>query len=309
MSLADRIPPAHRGTAALLLILSGSLGIQLSTALISDLIASLGPAPVAALRALLAALVLWLLVRPNPLALTRKDLGQVLAYGLVLTLMSICFYQAVDRIPLGVAVTFEYLGAFLIALCGVRRLADGLLALLALAGVILLAGPTFSGQADPLGFLWALGSAASMAGYTLYSASMGSSSPATRGLRGTSLSLAFSALLLLPLSLPALGQLGSHDYFLLCLSALLGVALAYSADNIAGQLTSAALIGVLFSLDPVVGALVGALLLGQVLPLWSYLGILLIAGSGALLVWRTNRSSLKGATRRPPSGLEEAEKL
>lgn len=81
-------------------------------------------------------------------------------------------------------------------------------------------------------------------------------------------------------------------WFKLALSAIVGVALAYSADNIAGQLTSAAVIGVLFSIDPVVGAIVGTFMLGEVLSAWSYLGIVLIAASGAYIVWRTNRSAI-----------------
>ncbi|ORC24318.1 hypothetical protein A7979_09955 [Rothia nasimurium] len=292
MKLTDRVPAQHRGTAALLLILTGSLGIQISAAIVSVLFASVGPTQVAALRALIAAVVLWAIVRPNPLALRHNDLPQVLVYGLVLTLMSICFYNAVDHIPLGVAVTFEYLGAFSMALFGVRRLRDGLMAFLALAGVVMVAGPTLAADANPIGFVWALGSAASMAGYTLYSARMGSGSAATGGLRGTTLSLAFSALIQLPLSVPAMAGLDADAWLKLALSAVVGVALAYSADNIAGQLTSAAVIGVLFSIDPVIGALVGTVMLGEVLSAWSYLGIVLIAASGAYIVWRTNRSAI-----------------
>ena len=281
MNLADRIPAERRGTAALLLILTGSLGIQISAAIVSVLFTSVGPTQVAALRALIAAVVLWALVRPNPLALRRRDLPQVLVYGLVLTL-----------IPLGVAVTFEYLGAFVVALLGVRRLRDGLIAFFALAGVVMIAGPTLAGDAHPIGFIWALGSAASMAGYTIFSARMGSASAATSGLRGTTMSLAFSALIQLPLSVPAMAGLDADAWFKLALSAIVGVALAYSADNIAGQLTSAAVIGVLFSIDPVVGAIVGTFMLGEVLSAWSYLGIVLIAASGAYIVWRTNRSAI-----------------
>lgn len=97
---------------------------------------------------------------------------------------------------------------------------------------------------------------------------------------------------MLPLSLPAITGLDGSTWFKLVLSAVVGVALAYSADNIAGQLTSAAVIGVLFSIDPVVGAAVGSILLGEILPLWSYLGIVLVALSGAYIVWHTNRSAL-----------------
>lgn len=296
MSLTDRIPQHHRGTAALFLIVAGSLGIQCTAALASSLFGAFTPTEVAALRALLAAAALLLLVRPNPMKLSRKDWVQVTIYGAVLTLMSICFYNAIALIPLGVAVTFEYLGAFLVALLGVRRLRDGLFALFALAGVVMITAPTMAGDASPVGFLWALGSAASMAGYTLYSARMGTVSPATTGLRGTTLALAISALMQLPLAAPAVSRLDADAWLILAVTAVFGVALAYSADNIAGQLTSAAVIGVLFSIDPVVGAIAGTVLLGEVLFWWAYAGIALITASGAYIVWSTNRSAIHLST-------------
>lgn len=310
MSLTDRIPQHRRGTAALLLIMTGSLGIQCTAALASSLFGAFTPTEVAALRALLAAVTLLLLVRPNPLNLSRKDWGQVVVYGAVLTLMSICFYNAIALIPLGVAVTFEYLGAFLVALLGVRQLRDGLFALFALAGVIMIASSTMAGDAAPIGFLWALGSAASMAGYTLYSARMGTVSPATAGLRGTALALGVSALMQLPLAVPAVSRLDAGAWLILAITAVFGVALAYSADNIAGQLTSAAVIGVLFSIDPVIGAIAGTVLLGEVLSWWAYAGIALIAASGAYIVWSTNRSAIHltahtgmlPVTSTPPKG-------
>lgn len=310
MSLTDRIPQHRRGTAALLLIMTGSLGIQCTAALASSLFGVFTPTEVAALRALLAAVTLLLLVRPNPLKLSRKDWVQVVVYGAVLTLMSICFYNAIALIPLGVAVTFEYLGAFLVALLGVRQLRDGFFALFALAGVIMIASPIMAGDAAPIGFLWALGSAASMAGYTLYSARMGTASPATAGLRGTALALGVSALMQLPLAVPAVSQLDAGAWLILAITAIFGAALAYSADNIAGQLTSAAVIGVLFSIDPVIGAIAGTVLLGEVLSWWAYAGIVLIAASGAYIVWSTNRSAIHltahtgmlPVTSTPPKG-------
>ncbi|MDO4898834.1 MAG: EamA family transporter, partial [Rothia sp. (in: high G+C Gram-positive bacteria)] len=182
-------------------------------------------------------------------------------------------------------------------LLGVRRIKDGIFALFALIGVVLIAGPTLTGDGEVQGFIWALGSTASMAGYTLFSARMGTSSPATSGLRGTALALTVSALMQLPLATPAIPHLDAEAWWKLFITATLGVALAYSADNIAGQLTSAAVIGVLFAIDPVIGALVGALALGEILPLGSYAGICLIVISGAYIVWSANRSAIALTTR------------
>lgn len=290
--LIQRIPPHQRGTAAFLLVMSGSVGIQSSTALLSALFDTFSPVAVAGLRMAAAALILLLAVRPNPFALKKGDWPQVLIYSVVVCLMTTGYFQAVKYLPLGIVVTIEYLGAFSVSLLGVCRLRDGMLSLGALVGVILIAGPTFE-DSQVIGYLFAALSAVSMAGYTLLSARMGQGSSAVAGLRGLTLSICGSAIIFAPFSLPTLPHLDGEDWLRIFAGGVLGVAFAYSADALAGRLTSAAVIGVLFSLDPVNGAIIGLLLLGEVLPFWSYLGILLIAVSGAVLVWQTNRSAHK----------------
>ena len=291
-SFAQTIPAHHRGTAAFILVVLGSLAIQSSTALLSHLYTDFSPLSVAGLRMGAAALILALLVHPNPLALKKTDWPQVLIYSVVVCLMTTGYFQAIKYLPLGIVVTIEYLGAFGVSLLGVRRLRDGLLSIGALVGVILIAGPTFE-LSHAVGYLYAALSAVSMAGYTLLSARMGNGSPAVAGLKGLTLSICCAAFIFAPFSIPAVPHLDADAWVRVFAGGLLGIAFAYSADALAGRLTSAAVIGVLFSLDPVNGALIGLILLGEVLPLWSYLGILLIAVSGAVLVWQTNRSAIK----------------
>ncbi|GGH60991.1 EamA family transporter [Rothia aerolata] len=291
-TIADKVPAQHRGTTALLFVILGSLGIQTSTAVVSTLFTEFSPISIAGLRMASAAVILLLLVRPRPSRLLRSDWPQVVLYGVVVTLMTIGYFGAVKYIPLGIAVTIEFLGAFGVSLLGVRRWRDGLLSIGALVGVILIAGPTFE-NSHAIGYLFGALSALCMGGYTLLSARMGHGSPAVEGLKGLTLSITISALLLAPFSVPAIPHLHTDAWIRVLLAGAFGVALAYSADGIAGRLTSAAVIGVLFSLDPVIGALIGTVLLGEVLPLPAYLGILLIAVSGAVLVWQTNRSGLK----------------
>lgn len=287
----SKIPARHRGTAALLLVIAGSLGIQASTAILSTLFADFSPLTVAGLRMGAAAVILFTFVRPNPFALKKNDWPQVLVYSVVVTLMTMGYFQAVNYLPLGIVVTIEYLGAFGVSLLGVRRWRDGLLSIGALLGVMLIAGPTFEAT-QIKGYLFAALSACSMAGYTILSARMGNGSPAVAGLKGLTLSICCTAIYFAPFSVPALSHFDAGDWVRVMVGGALGVAFAYSADALAGRLTSAAVIGVLFSLDPVNGALIGILLLGQVLPVWAYLGILLIAISGAVLVWKTNRSAI-----------------
>ncbi|MFW0178491.1 EamA family transporter [Rothia sp. CCM 9418] len=292
-ALAAKIPSEHRGTAALALVMLGSISLQVSTAFASDLFQQFTPIAVTGMRMAVAAVILFLIVRPNPFALKASDWPQVLLYGLVVSLMTGSFYMAVSYIPLGIAVTVEYLGAFAISLLGVKRIRDSFISLGALIGVALIAGPTFE-SSHLIGYLFAVMSATCMGGYTFLSAHLGTKgSPAVSGLKGLSLSICFSALLLTPWSAPSFPRVDFNGWFLLVMVGFLGVVVTYSFDAIAGRITSPAVIGVLFSLDPVNGAIIGTLLLGQVLSIWSYVGIVLIACSGALLVWQTNKSAIK----------------
>lgn len=277
----------------------GSIGIQLSTAFVAPLFHVFSPAAVSGLRLLIAGLFLLLIVRPRPFKFTKTDWPPVLLYALVAASMTVLYYSAVKYIPLGIAVTIEYLGAFVVALLGVRRLRDGLLALGALVGVVLIAGPTF-GDYPLIGYLFAVGNAACMAGYTILSATMGKgTTAASAGLRGVSVSLCIAGLLLLPWSAPQMTQVDADGWLRLTCAGIFGVALAFSADSLAGRLTSSAVIGVLFALDPVNGAIIGWLVLDERLGALTYLGIIMIVVSGALLVWQTNKSGLKLPAENP----------
>lgn len=290
MSLISRIPERHRGTTALVAVLIGSTGIQSMAALATTLFEKVGPVAVSGLRMFTAAVVLLLIARPRVWRFTAQDWRSVVIYGVVASLMNVFFYLAVDRIPLGVAVTVEYLGAFAVAMFGVRRIRDGLFALGALAGVVLIAGPTF-GSADALGYLFALAAAAAMTGYTLFSAKIGTGSPASSGIRGLSVSIAIGALILSPVSVPQMPGLTGHEWLIAVCLGVFGLALAFSCDALAATLTSPAVVGVFFSLDPVVSSIVGVLMLGQVLSVSAYVGIALIVVSGAAVTWRVNRTA------------------
>jgi len=106
-----------------------------------------------ALRLFFAAAVLMLFWRPS-LRMDRRMWTVVLAYGAVLALMNLCFYSALARLPLGIAVTIEFLGPLAVALAGSRRWLDAFWAVLAGAGVVLLTEG--GGELDPVGVLFAL---------------------------------------------------------------------------------------------------------------------------------------------------------
>lgn len=272
---------------AALLILVGSAGIQASSALSSTLFDAYGPFAVSSLRLPLAALVLIALFRPSLRGRTRQEWLAILVYGVVMATMNLSLYAAIDRIPLGIAVTLEFLGPCVIALLASRRIREGLIAVLAFTGVVIISvGP--QGYFDLIGYLFALAAAVSFALYTLYADRVGK---AGTGLSGLALSVTVAAAITLPFSVPAVTRVTPSDWLLLALSALIGVVVPYAVDTIAGRITSARVIGTLFAIDPAMAALAAMIILGESTSANALVGILLVCVSGALLVWVSGRNA------------------
>ena len=279
-------PRGSTGTSAVL-VLFGSAGVQVSSSISATLFSTYGPIPVSCLRMVLAAIVLLVAVRPR---LRGRDLRQWMAivmYGVAMAAMNITLYLALERIPLGIAVTLEFLGPCAVALAASRKLREAACALLALTGVGLISlGP--GSYFDALGYLFALMDAACFGLYTIFAAKVGKTGT---GLDGLALSVTVAALLTLPVSIIHAPHVSGTHWWLLALSALLGVVLPYGVDTIAGRLTSARVVGTLFAIDPAMGALIGALLLGQTITITAIAGILIVSLSGALLVWAAGHAN------------------
>jgi inner membrane transporter RhtA len=125
--------------------------IQLGAALSEPLFDRVGPAGVVALRLALAALVLWPFARPRIRGRTPADLAAATALGVCSGLVTLTFFEAIARIPLGVAVTIEFLGPLGVALAGSRRARDVGWVVLAAAGVAMLTlGATLSSREPAL---------------------------------------------------------------------------------------------------------------------------------------------------------------
>src|SRR3712207_3135030 len=141
-----RVPP-------LALVLGAIVSIQFGAALAATLFDEVDASAVSVLRLGFAALVLLAVWRPRPRAYTRGDLGLAALFGLCLGAMNFTFYEALERIPLGIAVTIEFAGPLSVAVFGSRRPLDVVCAVLAGVGIVLLAGP--GGGADAVGVLFA----------------------------------------------------------------------------------------------------------------------------------------------------------
>ncbi|MDO4239017.1 DMT family transporter [Micrococcus sp.] len=292
---ASAAPPALSRSAVLKaagLILVGSLGIQLSSAASAGMFDALGPAAVSSLRMVIAAVVLLVMFRPRLRGRTRQSWLGVVVYGVAMAAMNLSLYAAIERLPLGVAVTLDFLGPCAVALLASRHLQEGLCALLALGGVVLIAGP--SGYFDLIGYAFGLSAAFFFALYTVFAEKVGKDDD---GLAGLALSVTVAAVASLPFGLPRLPDVTAPQWGMLTFSALIGVVLAYTVDTVAAAISSARVVGTLFSIDPVMGSLVGAVVMGEVISLSAWAGIVLVSVAGALLVWISGRAPRAGGGR------------
>jgi inner membrane transporter RhtA len=263
------------------LVLAAAGSLQVGAAFAITLFDELGPGGAAFLRLAIAAIVLWAIWRPRIGSHPRSDLRVAGAFGVALGLMNWSIYEAMDRIPLGVAVTIEFAGPLLVAVIGSRRPLDAVWVALAAAGIVLLADPG-GGSVDGLGVFFALCAAACWMAYIYLSKRTGA---IFAGGRGLAIAMAVGALVVLPAGLVQGGAaLARPDM----LAAGLAVALAssvlpYSLELEALRRLPAAVFGVLMSLEPAVAALAGFVVLGQELGAAELIAIamVVVASAGA----------------------------
>ena len=160
-------------------VVAAIVSAQVGAAVAKYLFAALGPAATVSLRTAFAALVLLLVWRPHLRGRSRADLLAALALGVTLAGLSLSFYAALERIPLGVAMTLEFAGPLGIALVGSRRRLDLLWGVLAVAGILVLS--PIGGTVDPLGAALALLGGAFWAASILLSARIGRTIPGGGG--------------------------------------------------------------------------------------------------------------------------------
>ncbi len=250
----ERVPPVP-------LVLTGICSVQVGAAVGATIFDEVGASGATLLRLGMAALVAALVFRPNPRGHSAADLRLGALLGLTLGVMNLAFYEALDRMPLGVAVTIEFAGPLGVAVALSRRRLDYVWAALAAAGIVLLADPG-GGGLDPAGLALILLAAACWAGYILLSQRAGRVFPGTRGI-----GLALVVAAVVPIG-PGIAQGGAEllEPRFLLLGLLVGVAssvIPYTLETEALRRMPAHAFGVLMSLEPAVAALAGLLILGQ----------------------------------------------
>lgn len=283
---------ASRRFGPVALVVAGGLSVQFGSAVAVLLMPRAGALGVVTLRLVLAALVLLLVCRPKVRGYSRADWGTVVAFGAAMAGMNILFYQSIDRIPLGAAVTLEVLGPLVLSVVASRRLVNLLWAGLAFGGVALLGGGGFDGL-DPLGAGFALAAGAMWAAYIVFSARTGRRFPQADGL---ALAMAFGAVLSLPLGIAeAGGALVVPSTVALGLGvALLSSVLPYTLELLALRRLPAPTFAVLMSLEPAIAAGAGFLVLHQALSVTEGLAIALVIAASIGAV-RTQKAAAAAA--------------
>ncbi|WP_318206162.1 EamA family transporter [Streptomyces sp. SCL15-4] len=266
----DAIPPTA-------LVLLGIVSVQVGSALAKHLFDAVGSFGTVALRLFFAAAVLVLLWRPSP-RMPRRTWTVVLGYGVTLGLMNLCFYLALSRIPLGIAVTTEFLGPLAVALAGSRRWPDAVWAVLAAGGVVLLMEG--GGDLDLLGLLFALAAGTCWGLYILVGAALGRHTSEGDGL---ALGMAVAALIAVPFGVADSGTALLQPWVLL---AGLGVALLssvipYSLDLEALRKVPPHVFGILMSLEPAMAALIGLVVLEESLHWTQWIAVLCVVAASA----------------------------
>ncbi len=310
--MAERDAPGHLGgvlrgdlrlsrVPAPVLLAAGIISVQVGAGFAARLFGSVSAAGLTGLRLWAASLVLaGLGARPaaraiRDLAATRAWRGAavIAGFGLTLAIMNFSIYQSFARIPLGIAVTIEFLGPLGVAVASSRRLIDLLWVALAAAGVVLLGTAGISATAlsggrqagtVAIGVIYALVSAASWASYILLSVSTGKRFSGSSGLV---IAMCVAAVLVTPAAVAGAGGALLRPSVLAAGLAigLLSSVIPYRFELETLRRVPARVFGIWMSLEPAVAALVGVVLLSQTLSVTQWLAIccVMAASAGAAL--------------------------
>lgn len=289
---APAVDAPRRALGPVALVIASGLSVQFGASVAIMLMPRAGALGVVSLRLALAAVVMLAVCRPTLRGYSRADWGTVVAFGAAMGCMNILFYQSVDRIPLGAAVTLEVLGPLALSVIVSRRLVNLLWAVLALVGLVLLSGLATGGggtdgggldRLDPVGAAYALGAGAMWAAYIVFSARTGRRFPQADGV---ALGMTVGALIALPLGIAESGAklLAPSTLGLGLAVALMSSVLPYTLELLALRRMPAPTFAILMSLEPAIAATAGFLVLHQALSATDALAIALVivASMGAV---------------------------
>ncbi|MDN3580233.1 EamA family transporter [Mucilaginibacter flavus] len=277
----------------LLAVLGSILSVQIGATIAKELFPALGATFTAMLRIGLSALILLAVNRPNLKSLTKVQWQAVIPYGLCLGAMNLVYYLALSRIPLGIAVTLEFMGPLLLVVFSSRRLIEFLWVLLAAGGIVLMT-PWNNTNIDLFGAGMALLAGAFWAGYIILGRRV---SAVLDGRQAVTIGMLFALVVALPFAFTGGGMVNfkSHMIIPAVALALFCSAVPFSLEMYALKYMPTKTFSILMSMEPAVGAICGLIFLKEYLSVQEYVAVVLvvIASAGATL---GNREDMGKAT-------------
>lgn len=266
-----------------LLVLAGVVSVQFGGALAATLVPEIGAGGSVVMRLLFATVILVAIARPRFRGHSRRAWLTVLGFGLALGLMNFTFYGSLAHLPIGVAVTIEFLGPLLLAAAFSRRLLDLAAVLAAAAGVLLISEALTIPFADLdwTGLGLAATAGACWAAYIIFSGRTGAEFDKLEGL---ALAMVVATVVTLPFGIASVPEWDASVLARGLGIAVLSSVLPYSLELVALRRMTAKVFGILLSLEPAVAALAGLIVLGQVLHGWQLAGMGLVVLASAIVL-------------------------
>ncbi|MFN8098224.1 MAG: EamA family transporter [Dermatophilaceae bacterium] len=276
MTSADRIP-------APVLVLGGIVSVQFGGAIAQTLVPAIGAGGAVVMRLLFATVVLLAVLRPRWRGHSPAAWRTVIAFGVALGAMNFTFYGSLAHLPIGVAVTIEFIGPLLLAASLSRRLLDLVAVVGAGLGVVLISRALDTPLADLewTGIGLALAAGGCWAAYILLSGRTGASFPKLDGL---AFAMVTASLITLPFGLGSIPDWTPRLVVKGVGIAVLSSLLPYSLELLALRRMSARVFGIMLSLEPACAALAGLLVLGQRLSTSQLLGMVLVVAASVLVM-------------------------
>lgn len=286
---------AQRGTSGpLLLVLAAVVSVQFGGAVAATLVPQIGAAGSVLLRLGIGAAILAIAIRPRLRGHSPQAWRTVVTFGLALGAMNWSFYASLARLPLGVAVTVEFIGPLTLAAVQSRRARDLLAVVGAAVGVVLIseAFSTPWAQLDLTGLGLALLAGAFWAAYIVLSQRTGQ---AFAQLDGLAIAMVVSLVFILPFGMSSVPLWDASVVAKGAAVAILSSVLPYSLELLALRSLSQQVFGILLSLEPAAAALAGLLVLGQTLDAAQLLGMALVIAASAMVLGRRPTDPAEGA--------------
>lgn len=280
--LVSSIPPPAQVIIAI-------LSIQLGAAIAINLFSLIGPAGTVFCRLAISAILLCLMIRPKFSKSVWEHHKLLILYGVILALMNWCFYESIARIPLGIAVTIEFMGPLLVAAFSSRRRLEFLWIAIALLGILILS-PNIGDKLDPIGVMFAVFAGTAWGGFILVSKRVNQALPGSDGL---AIGMIIASIFMFPFAVgnlsPVFSSIGLFGN--LVLLAILSTTIPFYLEFSALKKLTPQAYGVLITLEPAAAAVIGMIALGDVLGIDGLIAIVCVtvAAIGSTLTQETSK--------------------